>query len=158
MPFVIASTAARIRLLIMTEMQIPSDQRRSLLLKPQVVELDHSGVPQPGPNQVLIEVAAVGICGSDVHYYQHGRIADFVVNEPLVLGHEASGVIRAVGSVVSDRQLGQRVAPIGIEEMQYGHSRVEAACGPFIRLAALTIRKRIQATIRKFNRTVRKLP
>jgi L-iditol 2-dehydrogenase len=110
MPFVIGSTAARIRLLIMTEVQIPSDQRRSLLLKPQVVEVDHSGVPQPGPTQVLIEVAAVGICGSDVHYYEHGRIADFVVNEPLVLGHEASGVIRAIGPAVGDRQVGQRVA------------------------------------------------
>ena len=67
-------------------------------------------VPEPGPHQVLIEVAAVGICGSDVHYFDHGRIADFVVTEPLVLGHEASGTIRAVGSEVHDRTVGQRVA------------------------------------------------
>jgi (R,R)-butanediol dehydrogenase/meso-butanediol dehydrogenase/diacetyl reductase len=59
---------------------------------------------------VLVEVAAVGICGSDVHYFEHGRIADFVVREPLVLGHEASGTIRALGSEVTDRTVGQRVA------------------------------------------------
>ena len=69
-----------------------------------------ASVPEPGPRQVLIEVATVGICGSDVHYFDHGRIADFVVREPLVLGHEASGTIRAVGSEVTDRSVGQRVA------------------------------------------------
>src|SRR5690606_38850468 len=53
---------------------------------------------------------AVGICGSDVHYYEHGRIADFVVEQPLVLGHEASGEIVAVGDRVTDRQVGMRVA------------------------------------------------
>lgn len=94
----------------MTDVQLPADQRRSLLIKPEVVETESASVPQPAPNQVLIEVAAVGICGSDVHYYEHGRIGDFVVNQPLVLGHEASGVIRAVGSAAGDRQVGQRVA------------------------------------------------
>ena len=67
-------------------------------------------MPEPGPGQVLIEVAAVGICGSDVHYFEHGRIADFVVTEPLVLGHEASGTIRAVGAGVAEDRIGQRVA------------------------------------------------
>lgn len=94
----------------MTELQIPADQRRSLLIKPEVIQTDDAAVPQPGPGQVLIEVAAVGICGSDVHYYEQGRIADFVVREPLVLGHEASGVVRALGSAVTDLRVGQRVA------------------------------------------------
>lgn len=94
----------------MTDVQLPANQRRSLLIKPEVIETEKAATPQPAPNQVLIEVAAVGICGSDVHYYEHGRIGDFVVNQPLVLGHEASGVIRAVGSQVRDRQVGQRVA------------------------------------------------
>ena len=88
----------------------PQQQQRSLLIKPEVVRTETAAVPDPGPQQVLIEVAAVGICGSDVHYFEHGRIADFVVSEPLVLGHEASGVIRAVGSAVTDRRVGQRVA------------------------------------------------
>lgn len=89
---------------------IPAEQTRSVLIKPQQVEVQSSAVPEPGPDQVLIEVAAVGICGSDVHYYEHGRIADFVVEQPLVLGHEASGVIRRLGSAVKDREVGQRVA------------------------------------------------
>jgi L-iditol 2-dehydrogenase len=97
-------------LVIMTDLQLPAEQRRSLLIKPEVIRADMAAVPQPGPDQVLIEIAAVGICGSDVHYYEQGRIADFVVEEPLVLGHEASGVIRAIGSNVADRSIGQRVA------------------------------------------------
>jgi L-iditol 2-dehydrogenase len=59
---------------------------------------------------VLVEVAAVGVCGSDVHYYQHGRIGDFVVDAPMVLGHELSGRIAAVGDGVDPARVGQRVA------------------------------------------------
>ena len=94
----------------MTVTSTPSDQTRAVLLQEKVIEVQPAAVPEPGPHQVLVEVAAVGICGSDVHYYEHGRIADFVVREPLVLGHEASGTIRAVGAAVSDRTVGQRVA------------------------------------------------
>lgn len=85
-------------------------QRESVLVRPGQVELRSAPVPRPGPGEVLVEVAAVGICGSDVHYFDHGRIADFVVTDPLVLGHEASGRIRAVGDGVADRSVGQRVA------------------------------------------------
>jgi L-iditol 2-dehydrogenase len=88
----------------------PSEQTQALLLRQGEITVETAQVPTPGPHQVLIEVAAVGICGSDVHYFDHGRIADFVVREPLVLGHEASGTIRALGSEVTDRQVGQRVA------------------------------------------------
>lgn len=88
----------------------PSNQTRALLMRVGAVEVQPGDVPEPGPTQVLIEVAAVGFCGSDVHYYDHGAIGDFVVREPLVLGHEASGVIREVGSGVTDREIGQRVA------------------------------------------------
>jgi len=94
----------------MTTTSTPSDQTRALLLREHEVAVASAPVPQPGPYQVLIEVAAVGICGSDVHYFEHGRIADFVVRAPLVLGHEAAGTIRAVGSAVTDRSVGQRVA------------------------------------------------
>lgn len=62
-----------------------------------------------GPNDVRIEIDTVGICGSDVHYYQHGRIGPFVVREPMVLGHEASGVVTEVGSRVRHLQVGDRV-------------------------------------------------
>ena len=87
-----------------------TEQARSVLVRQGEVALESVAVPSPGPRQVLIEVAAVGICGSDVHYFDHGRIADFVVEQPLVLGHEASGTIRAVGAEVRDRAVGQRVA------------------------------------------------
>ncbi|MBC2606774.1 NAD(P)-dependent alcohol dehydrogenase [Pelagicoccus albus] len=62
-----------------------------------------------GPKDVRIDVRTVGICGSDVHYYKHGAIGPFIVKEPMVLGHEAAGVITEVGSEVSDLKAGDRV-------------------------------------------------
>jgi D-xylulose reductase len=53
-----------------------------------------------GPNDVRIKIHTVGICGSDVHYYLHGRIGPFIVKEPMVLGHEASGTVIEVGTNV----------------------------------------------------------
>lgn len=69
----------------------------AVLVKPGEVRLEEAPVPRPGEREVLVEVASVGVCGSDVHYYEHGRIGDFVVRAPLVLGHEASGVVVARG-------------------------------------------------------------
>jgi len=60
-------------------------------------------------NQVLVQIKAVGICGSDVHYYQHGRIGTHVVRQPLILGHEAAGEVVQVGEQVTDLQPGDRV-------------------------------------------------
>jgi L-iditol 2-dehydrogenase len=74
------------------------------------LRLEQRPVPRPGPRDVLIEIRSVGVCGSDVHYYEHGRIGDFVVAEPMILGHESSGVVRATGSAVSRLAVGQRVA------------------------------------------------
>ena len=54
-----------------------------------------------GPRDVKIRVHTVGVCGSDVHYYQHGAIGPYVVNEPMVLGHEASGTVVEVGAEVA---------------------------------------------------------
>ena len=62
-----------------------------------------------GPRDVRIGVHTVGICGSDVHYYTHGKIGPFVVKEPMVLGHEASGVITEVGAEVTHLAVGDRV-------------------------------------------------
>jgi L-iditol 2-dehydrogenase len=74
------------------------------------VRLEERPVPEPGPREVLVEVRSVGVCGSDVHYYEQGRIGHFVVEAPLVLGHEASGVVVVVGSQVDQLSVGQRVA------------------------------------------------
>jgi D-xylulose reductase len=62
-----------------------------------------------GPADVRIRIARVGICGSDVHYFRHGRIGPFEVKQPMVLGHEASGIVTAVGSEVGDLKVGDRV-------------------------------------------------
>jgi D-xylulose reductase len=62
-----------------------------------------------GPTDVRIAIRIVGICGSDVHYYQHGAIGPFVVKEPMVLGHEASGLVIETGSAVQALRPGDRV-------------------------------------------------
>lgn len=67
-------------------------------------------VPMPGPGEVLVEVHSVGICGSDVHYYEHGRIGDYVVDSPMVLGHEASGVVVDRAPGVTTIEIGRRVS------------------------------------------------
>ena len=61
------------------------------------------------PNDVKIKIHTVGICGSDVHYYTHGKIGPFVVKEPMVLGHEGSGTVIEIGSNVSNLKVGDRV-------------------------------------------------
>jgi len=84
--------------------------RASVLVEPGLVRLDKRPVPQLEPGDVLVEIAAVGVCGSDVHYFHDGRIGDFIVEEPMILGHEASGTIVAVGSATSPDRIGQRVS------------------------------------------------
>jgi len=77
---------------------------------PGELVLEDRPEPEPGPGQVKVRIASVGVCGSDTHYYDHGRIGGFVVESPLVLGHEASGEVVAVGDGVTSLQPGQRVS------------------------------------------------
>lgn len=74
------------------------------------LRLEPETAPALGPHDVRLRLGAGGICGSDLHYYQHGRVGAFVVREPLVPGHEASGIVDAVGSEVSRVAVGDRVA------------------------------------------------
>ncbi|CAM9293117.1 unnamed protein product [Pylaiella littoralis] len=75
------------------------------------VEPHPTQVEKPlGPNDVRVRVGAVGICGSDVHYLKHMRCADFVVEKPMVIGHEAAGVVAEVGSAVRELACGDHVA------------------------------------------------
>jgi D-xylulose reductase len=67
-------------------------------------------IPDILPGEILIEVKKTGICGSDVHYLAAGRIGDFVVEKPMVLGHESAGVVCRVGSAVNTHKVGDRVA------------------------------------------------
>jgi D-xylulose reductase len=62
-----------------------------------------------GPDDVRIKIHTVGICGSDVHYYTHGKIGNYIVKEPMVLGHEASGTIIEIGKNVKTLKVGDRV-------------------------------------------------
>jgi L-iditol 2-dehydrogenase len=82
----------------------------AVLYAPHDIRLEERPVPRPGPGEVLIEVKAVGVCGSDVHYYEHGRIGSYVVRQPLILGHESAGVIVDVGEGVNTSRVGERVA------------------------------------------------
>jgi D-xylulose reductase len=83
----------------------------SLVLEPSLsISLREIAIEEPlGPTDVRVAIRTVGICGSDVHYYVHGRIGPFVVREPMVLGHEASGVVVDVGSAVTSLAVGDRV-------------------------------------------------
>jgi L-iditol 2-dehydrogenase len=89
---------------------LPGRMRVAVLSRPGRLELRERPVPEPAPGQVLVAVRSVGVCGSDVHYFQHGRIGDFVLREPLVLGHEVSGRIVAAGPGVDPGRIGRRVA------------------------------------------------
>ncbi|KAL3474426.1 chaperonin 10-like protein [Aspergillus californicus] len=66
--------------------------------------------PLTDPWDVRVQIAQTGICGSDVHYWQRGRIGDFVLQSPIVLGHESAGIITEVGSAVKNLKVGQKVA------------------------------------------------
>jgi len=73
------------------------------------VRMEDRPVPEPGPKEVLVEIKAVGVCGSDVHYYEEGRIGSFVVVEPLILGHESMGTVAGLGPETTKHETGDRV-------------------------------------------------
>lgn len=91
------------------------------------LRLERRPRPTPGPHEVLLRIACVGICGSDVHYYLEGRIGNQVITDPIVMGHEFSAWVEELGQGVSDLQVGQLVAvepgiPCGhCESCQHGH-------------------------------------
>lgn len=89
---------------------VPATMRASVLTGAHALSVEQVPVPVVANDEVLIEIAAVGVCGSDTHYYRHGRIGGFVVEGRLILGHEASGRIVAVGAEVPPSRIGERVA------------------------------------------------
>ena len=105
----------------------------ALLYGPRDIRVEQIPRPEaPGPGMALLRVRAVGVCGSDLHTYMDGRIGEWVVAAPLVLGHEFGGVVQAVGPDAYDGnfaplQVGVRVAvdpaqPCGRCEMcEQGH-------------------------------------
>jgi L-iditol 2-dehydrogenase len=81
----------------------------AVLHEPGDIRIEERPMPEPGPREVLVEVTSVGVCGSDVHYYEHGRIGSHVVRAPLVLGHESAGRVVALGEGASKHAEGDRV-------------------------------------------------
>ncbi len=112
-----------------THTTLPPDirMRAAVLVEQGRIEIEQRPVPTPQPGDVLIRVSSVGVCGSDTHYYRHGRVGGFVVESPLVLGHEAAGTIVGVGESVDPSRVGQRVSiepqrpDPGSDETRRGH-------------------------------------
>ncbi|MBT8408301.1 MAG: L-idonate 5-dehydrogenase [Alphaproteobacteria bacterium] len=77
---------------------------------PKDLRIEERDVPVPAAGQVLIRLAVGGICGSDLHYYNHGGFGTVRLKEPMILGHEVSGHIEALGPGVSGLKVGQLVA------------------------------------------------
>src|ERR671917_2518182 len=84
--------------------------RAAVLREPGDVIIEERPIPQAGPGEVVVRVRAVGVCGSDTHYYEHGRIGRFAVQAPLVLGHEAAGEVTDLGPGVTRLVVGERVS------------------------------------------------
>ena len=82
----------------------------AFLTEIEKIEFGEVEVPKIKEDEVLVKMEAVGVCGSDVHYYSHGKIGDFIVEFPFILGHECAGTIVEVGSDVTRLKIGDRVA------------------------------------------------
>ncbi len=88
----------------------PSSMQASFLYGIRDVKLESCPVPQPGPGEVLLQIASVGVCGSDVHYYSEGRIGNQIVQNPIIMGHEFSAFVAKLGTGVENLNPGQLVA------------------------------------------------
>ena len=89
---------------------LPESMPAALLYGIRDIRLENIPVPQPGPGEVLLKLASVGVCGSDVHYYVDGRIGDAIVKDPIIMGHEFSATIAGLGEGVESLEVGQLVA------------------------------------------------
>jgi L-iditol 2-dehydrogenase len=89
---------------------IPSTMKAAVLHAANDLRVEEVPVPSIGPEDALVRVRACGICASDVHYFVHGRIGQYVVEEPMIVGHELAGDVVAVGPDVRGLAVGTRVA------------------------------------------------
>ncbi|MGQ9516374.1 MAG: alcohol dehydrogenase catalytic domain-containing protein [Anaerolineae bacterium] len=94
----------------MPDTAVPTHMRAARLYGVRDIRLDTIPVPEPGPAQVLLKIASVGICGSDVHYFLDGRIGSQVVTAPIILGHEFAAHVVRCGAGVEGLTAGQLVA------------------------------------------------
>lgn len=84
--------------------------KTAVMLDTGKMDFQERAIPVPRDDEVLVKVEYVGICGSDLHYYEHGRIGNYIVKPPFVLGHESGGVVVEVGKRVTHLKVGDRVA------------------------------------------------
>ncbi|MCA1647841.1 MAG: NAD(P)-dependent alcohol dehydrogenase [Chloroflexi bacterium] len=84
--------------------------RAAVLHGPHDLRVEDVAVPPIGPHEVLVRVRACGICASDVHYFETGAIGRYVVDAPMIVGHEAAGEVAAIGEQVTSLEPGARVA------------------------------------------------
>lgn len=92
------------------ETGIPDNQQALFLLAKETLDLRTVAIPSPQAGQVLLKVGMVGVCGSDKHFYFHGRCGSEAISEPMIMGHEFGGTIVAVGKGISPARIGQRVS------------------------------------------------
>lgn len=86
------------------------DIKASVLLGARDLKTVSRELPEPASGEVQVQIKSTTLCGSDMHYYQHGANGDFKVREPLSLGHESAGIVTSVGSNVTDFKVGDKVA------------------------------------------------
>jgi len=84
--------------------------RAVIIHAPRDLRVEPFSISDPGPGQVRVRVGAGGICGSDLHYYQHGGFGTVRIKEPMVLGHEVAGTVVAAGADVTKVRAGDRIA------------------------------------------------
>ena len=89
---------------------LPDRIKQAVLKETFDIAIEEVDMPEVQDHEALVKVMAVGVCGSDVHYYEHGKIGNFIVEEPLVLGHECAGEVVKVGENVTHLKPGDRVA------------------------------------------------
>jgi len=89
---------------------VAKTMRAAVMTALHKIEIQDVPIPRPKAREVLVRIRACGVCGSDVHYYNEGRIGDQVIQGPQVLGHEPSGDVAAVGKSVTRVKVGDRVA------------------------------------------------
>ena len=84
--------------------------KAAVMTGPLKMEWEERDIPIPGPGELLIKLEYVGVCGSDLHFYSDGRLANWVPDGPLVLGHAPAGEVSAIGEGVTGFEIGDRVA------------------------------------------------
>lgn len=86
------------------------EMKVALMTEPGKLSIVKRDIPKIKDDEVLVKIQHVGLCGSDLHYYENGRIGDFIVKKPIVLGHEAAGEVIEVGKDVKTLEKGNLVA------------------------------------------------